>query len=238
MVVHLYGVICDMIALKKLSDTHGIAIVEDCAEAMGSTLNGQHVGTFGDVGTFSFFGNKTVTTGEGGMVVASDPKLATRMRKVKGQGQSFNRRYWHDEMGFNYRLTNICAAIGLAQMERIDFILARKRAISHYYRELLKDSGVEFQHHQDGLISSDWLVSLLLPINVDRDLSIQALYESGIDSRPVFFCAHQMPVYKSNETFPVSEEISRRGISLPSYPGLTDDDVRRVATTLKKIIVR
>lgn len=237
MPVHLYGIICDMTALKELADARGIAIVEDCAEAMGSTLHGQHAGTFGDVGTFSFFGNKTITTGEGGMVIAADTALAAKIRKVKGQGQSPDRRYWHDEVGFNYRLTNICAAIGLAQMERIDAILDRKRAIAHLYRELLRDSGVAFQHQRDGLVSSEWLNSLLLPAHVDRDLVMRVLFDEGIDSRPVFFCAHQMPMYKSNDIFPVSEEIARRGISLPSYPALTDDDVRRIATALNNIII-
>lgn len=233
--VHLYGAICDMAALRTLADTHGIAILEDCAEALGSTLHGQHVGTFGDVATFSFFGNKTITTGEGGMVIASDAKLAARMRKVKGQGQSLERRYWHDELGFNYRLTNICAAIGLAQMERIENILERKRAIAQLYRHLLKDSGAVFQYQQDGLISSDWLISLLVPSHVDRDLVMEKLRESGIDSRPVFFCAHQMPMYETGSVFPVSEEIARRGMSLPSYPTLTDDDVHHIATTLQNI---
>lgn len=237
MPVHLYGVICDMVALKNLADAHNIAIVEDCAEAMGSTLHGQHAGTFGDVGTFSFFGNKTITTGEGGMVIAADASLAARMRKVKGQGQSLDRRYWHDELGFNYRLTNICAAIGLAQMERIDAILGQKRVVAQLYRELLRDSGVTFQHQQDGLISSEWLVSLLLPPHVDRDLVMKALLEEGIDSRPVFFCAHYMPMYKSSDVFPVSQDIAARGMSLPSYPALTNNDVHRISTTLKNIIL-
>jgi len=234
MPVHLYGIICDMKAIKEIADKHDLAIVEDCAEAMGSTLNGQHAGTFGDVGTFSFFGNKTITTGEGGLVIAADSALAARMRKVKGQGQSRDKRYWHDELGFNYRLTNICAAIGVAQIERIDAILARKRAIAHLYRQLLQDCDVYFQVHPEGLVSSDWLVSLLLPPHVDRDTVMQAMRDKGVDSRPVFYCAHQMPMYKLDTSFPVSEDIARRGISLPSYPALTDQDVNRVVTALKE----
>lgn len=234
MPVHLYGIICDMQALKEIADKHKLAIVEDCAEAMGSTLNGQHAGTFGDIGTFSFFGNKTITTGEGGLVIAADDVLAARMRKVKGQGQSLNKRYWHDELGFNYRLTNICAAIGVAQIERIDAILDRKRAIARLYRRLLQDSDVTFQVQRDGLVSSDWLVSLLLPANVERDRVMQAMRDKGVDSRPVFYCAHQMPMYKLDTSFPISEDIARRGISLPSYPALTDEDVNRVVSTLKE----
>jgi perosamine synthetase len=234
MPVHLYGIICDIKAIQEIADKYGLAIVEDCAEAMGSTLNGQHAGTFGDIGTFSFFGNKTITTGEGGLVIAANDLLAARMRKVKGQGQSLDKRYWHDEIGFNYRLTNICAAIGVAQIERIDAILDRKRAIARLYRQLLKDSDVTFQVQQDGLVSSDWLVSLLLPVHVNRDAVMQAMRDKGVDSRPVFYCAHQMPMYEEETSFPVSEDIARRGISLPSYPALTDEDVNRVVSALKE----
>src|SRR3954451_7100343 len=113
--VHLYGALCDMPALCRLAETHRLRIVEDCAESLGGTLDGRHAGLFGDVGTFSFFGNKTVTTGEGGAVITRDDTLAARMRQAKGQGQSLPRRYWHEVLGFNYRMTNIAAAIGVAQ---------------------------------------------------------------------------------------------------------------------------
>ncbi|RVT39920.1 DegT/DnrJ/EryC1/StrS aminotransferase family protein [Sphingobium algorifonticola] len=231
--VHLYGAVCDMLALRRIADAHRLSIVEDCAEALGSTLDDQHVGTFGDVGTFSFFGNKTVTTGEGGMVIANDKALADRLRKVKGQGQSLDRRYWHDELGFNYRMTNICAAIGLAQMERIDAILFRKRQIGALYRQLLQDCPVHFQHIQDNVVSSDWLVSLLLPSKSDRDTLMKSMRNRNIDSRPVFYCAHQMPMYDCGLAYPVSEHIAKSGISLPSYPALSDDDVAKVVDVLK-----
>jgi perosamine synthetase len=176
MAVHLYGAICDMAALGELARRNGIVIVEDCAEALGCTVNGQHVGTFGVVGTFSFYGNKTITTGEGGMVVTKDPDLAARLRLLKGQAQSPTRRYWHEELGFNYRMTNICAALGLAQLERLSSI--------------------------------------------------------AIETRPAFCCAHRMPMYAAHLNLPAAEQISRRGISLPSYPQMSDDDVARVAHAL------
>jgi perosamine synthetase len=187
--VHLYGAVCDMLTLRSIADEHGIALIEDCAEALGSTLNGTHVGGFGDVGTFSFFGNKTITTGEGGMVVAQDAALSARMRKVKGQGQSATKRYWHDEIGFNYRMTNICAAIGLAQMERVEKILARKREIALLYREALSDSPVSFQDPLPGVVGSDWLVSLLLPDGVERERVMTEMRALKVDTRPVFYCA-------------------------------------------------
>lgn len=236
MAVHLYGSVCDMPALVALAREHGIRIVEDAAEALGSTLNGTHVGAFGDVGTFSFFGNKTITTGEGGMVVSRDAALAARMRKVKGQGQSLERRYWHDEIGFNYRMTNICAAIGVAQMERIDEILVRKRQIAALYRAEMSGSDVLFQRPIDGVVGSDWLVSLLLPRGSDRDRVMARLAEEGVDSRPIFYCAHQMPMYQRDESHPVAEDIAARGISLPSFPALSDHQVGIISHNLLAVI--
>ena len=232
MAVHLYGSMCDMPSLVAIAREHDLRIVEDCAEALGSKLHGTHAGAFGDAGTFSFFGNKTVTTGEGGMVVANDEALASRIRKVKGQGQSLTRHYWHDEIGFNYRMTNICAAIGVAQMERIVPILERKRAIAEIYRTELRDSGVEFQRPRDGVVSSEWLVSLLLPPEVSRDAARQRLADEGVDSRPVFYCAHHLPMYRTGDSHPVAEDIASRGISLPSYPALTDEQVVSICKRL------
>lgn len=150
MPVHLYGVPCDMLALQTIADRHGIALIEDCAEALGTTIGGRHVGRWSRAATFSFFGNKTVTTGEGGMVITDDDKLALRLRQVKGQGQSMTRRYWHEVAGFNYRMTNIAAAIGTAQMERIGPILRRKREIVAQYRSKLAHLPVTFQHVGQG----------------------------------------------------------------------------------------
>jgi perosamine synthetase len=230
--VHLYGAACDMAALRRIADAHGLALVEDCAEALGTRIDGRHVGTFGDVGTFSFFGNKTVTTGEGGMVIARDDALAAQLRQVKGQGQSATRRYWHEVIGFNYRMTNIQAAIGLAQMERFDAILARKREIAALYRSALAGLPVTFQRPDAGVESSEWLVTLLLPRGTERDAVMAEMQAHGVETRPVFYCAHHMPMYRRDEEFPVSEDISARGLSLPSYPALGDADVLRVAETL------
>jgi perosamine synthetase len=234
--VHLYGAVCDMPAISSIAAENGLAVIEDCAEALGSSLDGQHVGTFGDIGTFSFFGNKTVTTGEGGMVLAKDDALAARLRKVKGQGQSLERRYWHDELGFNYRMTNICAAIGVAQMERIEAILQRKRRIAELYRAELANTPLEFQRLPSTVVSSEWLVSLLLPRGTDRDAVIRGLAADGIDSRPVFYCAHHMPMYETGATHEVAEDIASRGLSLPSYPALTDENVAMIAETLRSIL--
>ncbi len=237
MAVHLYGVPCDMDRLAAIADAHGLALVEDCAESLGATFRGRHPGTFGRVATWSFFGNKTVTTGEGGMVCTQDPALHRRMVMTKGQGQDPERRYWHPVLGFNYRMTNLCAAIGTAQLERIEPILARKRQIAAAYRERLADAPVTFQTLAEGAVSSEWLVSLLLPEGADRDRISAEMARAGIDTRPVFYCAHQMPHHaRPDLSLPVSEAISARGISLPSYPGLTDSEVDRVCDTLARTL--
>ena len=236
MPVHLYGAACDMNAIVEIAREHDLFVVEDCAEALGTTIDGQHVGTFGDVGTFSFFGNKTITTGEGGAVIARDPKVAALLRQTKGQGQSLTKRYWHDIIGFNYRMTNIAAAIGVAQMERFDEIFRRKREIASLYREKLGNHDLVFQTRQEGVIASDWMVSLLLPDGIDRDLVMREMKDRGIDTRPVFYCAHEMPMYRIDGDFPVAADIARRGLSLPSYPKLTDDQVEMVCSQLIDIV--
>jgi len=234
--VHLYGAVCDMPAIQRLAHAAGCAILEDCAQALGSTLDGRHVGGFGDVGVFSFFGNKTITTGEGGMVVARDPALAQRLRLVKGQGQSPTRRYWHVELGFNYRMTNICAAIGLAQLERLPEILAQKQQVAARYRGLLADLPVALQRPQPNVRGTTWLLSLLLPERCDREAVMAAMQAAGVETRPVFYCAHQMPMYDRGQRLPVAEGIAARGMSLPSFPHLTDDEIAYVVDTLREAI--
>jgi len=230
--VHLYGAACDMAALTEIAERHGLKMVEDCAEALGTTINGRHVGTFGDVGTLSFFGNKLITTGEGGMVIAMDDDLALRLSMTKGQGQSLERRYWHEFLGFNYRMTNIAAAIGLGQLERLSWLLERKHGVAAEYRRLLKELPVICQVRAANVQGSDWLISPLLPRGTDRDRLMAEMAEQGIDTRPVFYCAHTMPMYDRGEHFPIAEDISARGISLPSYPQLSRDDVARVVLVL------
>jgi perosamine synthetase len=234
--VHLYGGLCNMTALCELARHYGLAVVEDSAEAMGCTYHGQHAGTFGNIGTFSFYGNKTVTTGEGGIVVTGDADLADRLRLLKGQAQSPSCRYWHTEIGFNYRMTNICAAIGLAQVERWREIIARKRAIAANYRRVLQDLPVTFQKRGPEIESGEWLVSVLLPKEIDRDRVMELMDRDGVETRPLFYCAHQMPMYAAGLRLPIAEEISRRGISLPSYSQMSEDDVERVVRALRTAI--
>lgn len=238
MPVHLYGGVCDMAALCAIAQDKHLTIVEDSAEALGCRHDGRHVGTFGAIGTFSFYGNKTVTTGEGGMLVTDDAQLAARIRLLKGQGQSSTHRYWHVEAGFNYRMTNICAAIGVAQLERLGSILARKRAIAGQYREHLRRAPVTFQDRAAEVESSEWLVSVLLPEQADRDLVMELMQRDAVETRPLFYCAHHMPMYAAPLHLRVAEAISRRGISLPSYPQMTGRDVERVSQSLRAALER
>ncbi len=236
MAVHLYGGMCDLAELRALADRRGLKLIEDASEALGCFWSGRHAGVWGECGTFSFFGNKTITTGEGGMVVTNDAALAERLRLLRGQAQHPTRRYWHVELGFNYRMTNICAAIGFAQMERLTKLLERKRAIASQYRDRLRQQDVQFQSRPPEIESGEWLVTVLLPEDVDRDAVMDCLNQYGIESRPTFYCAHHMPMYETQSALPKSEEISRRGISLPSHPLLSDDDIAEVCDRLTSAI--
>jgi perosamine synthetase len=230
--VHLYGAVCDMAALCRIAEARNLRIIEDCAESLGARLNGRHSGMFGDVGTFSFFGNKTVTTGEGGAVITQDEALSARLRQVKGQGQSSTRRYWHETLGFNYRMTNVAAAIGVAQFERFEDIKMRKQTIAQRYRKLLGGLPVTFQQPASGVESSEWLISVLLPERADRDRIMGDMQTAGVETRPVFYCAHTMPMYAKGERLPIAEGIAARGISLPSFPSLTEGEINRVVDAL------
>lgn len=232
--VHLYGNACDMDEICAIAKSQNLFIIEDCAESFGTTIHGQQTGTFGTIGTFSFFGNKTITTGEGGMVTTRNAELIKNLRITKGQGMAPDRRYWHDRLGFNYRMTNIEAAIGLAQIERLPDILSRKRRVGAVYRKKLWHLPVKFQYVRDGVESSEWLFTLLLPDAERREHIMEFLAQRHIETRPAFYCAHLMPMYRQNEgSFPVAEDISARGLSLPSYPDLTENDIDRICKALE-----
>lgn len=230
LVPHIYGHPCNMTALQDLCSKYRLFLIEDCAEAIGSQYDGKMCGTFGDIAAFSFFGNKTITTGEGGMVTSSSKTLMDKVRKLKNQGLS-GREYWHDEIGYNYRMTNICAAIGLAQLEQIEAIISKKLQIANTYREAFKNSMITMHGQMENSINSYWMCSILLPEADKREELRNFLRDQGIETRPLFFPAHQMPMYASRAAghFPVADEISARGLNLPSYPDLADEDVKWIA---------
>lgn len=233
MCVHLYGQACDMKELRKIAKEHNLYLIEDCAEATGTKYNNQHVGTFGDVATFSFFGNKTITTGEGGMVTTNDETIYDRLVHFKGQGLAKHREYWHDVIGYNYRMTNICAALGLAQLERIESVLKRKYELALLYREKLKQLPLTFHEQQPDTYHSYWMVSVLVNDITKREPLREFLKEKGIETRPLFYPAHTMPMYAQKfQKFPVAENLGWRGINLPSYPDLKNEDVEYIVQTI------
>lgn len=235
MAVHLYGHPCDLDSLVALCRLKGLYLIEDCAEAFGSCYKGRHVGTSGDVGTFSFFGNKTITTGEGGMVVCQDPSLYEKLQLYKGQGVSSSGNYWHEVIGYNYRMTNICAAIGLSQIEIADQILQRKLRIAKWYEEKLQGLPISF-HKPIGEVShSYWMCSILTHEKDKRDKLREFLASYGVETRPFFYPVHYLPMYKKeNESFPVAEALSGRGINLPSYPELSELNVQMICDLIQE----
>jgi len=232
--VHLYGHPCEMARLVEICKEYDLFLIEDCAEAIGTKYENKHVGTFGDISIFSFFGNKTITTGEGGMVVTNDDTLFDRAVHFKGQGLAQHRQYWHDVIGYNYRMTNICAAIGVAQLENIEHFVKRKREIAELYKDELKGLRLEFHNEFGNVYHSYWMVSILVEEAKLRDLLRRYLEDRGVETRPVFYPVHTMPMYSSSyQRHPNAESIGWRGINLPSFPGLPNEDVIYICSIIK-----
>jgi len=233
MAVHLYGLPCEMDELLALCKEHGLFLVEDCAEAFGTYYKGRHAGTFGDIATFSFFGNKTITTGEGGMVVAKERDVFERAYHLKTQGVSPTREYWHDVVGYNYRMTNICAAIGVAQLEHADSIREKKRCVANWYSAGLKGLPLKIHEEIPGTQHSYWMCSIEVESAELRQPLRDHLRAANIETRPVFYPAHTLPPFATNASFPAAESISARGINLPSYPALSRDDVNMICEEIR-----
>jgi perosamine synthetase len=239
MVVHLYGHPCEMNALAAIAKEHHLFILEDCAEAFGALYKGRHIGAFGDIAAYSFFGNKTITTGEGGMVVTNDETLYDRAVHFKGQGLAKHRQYWHDVIGYNYRMTNICAAIGLAQLERADELLKKKRQVAHWYAKGLEGLPVTLHQEVGDVRHSFWMCTILVDDPLKRDILREALEEEGIETRPVFYPVHTMPMYAQKfQRHPVAESIGWRGINLPSWPELHKKQVQEICSIIGKYVTK
>lgn len=230
-VVHLYGNPCDMSAIAEICKEYNLLLIEDCAEAIGSKINGKHVGIFGDIASFSFYGNKTITCGEGGMVITNDTSLADRARKIKGQGLANNRQYYHDIIGYNYRMTNICAALGVAQMAKLhNILIAKSRIFMAYYDRLSND--YEFQTVMDGHTNSYWMVSMLAKNEQHRDEVRKHLSDNGVETRPFFYPINAMPMYSDLEDCDVCNKLSARGFNVPSFPELEVEEVNFICNLL------
>jgi perosamine synthetase len=241
-VVHLYGHPVDMDAVLAVARKHRLFVIEDAAEAHGAKYKGKIIGSLGDIATFSFYGNKILTTGEGGMVVTNNDDLGTRIRILKGQGMDPTRRYWFSVVGYNYRMTNIAAAIGLAQLEKVDWHIGRRREIATHYIEHLKhEKGITLQPEKPWACNVYWMVSAVLGENllISRDYILSELAQLGIETRPFFYPMHTLPIYRElvkGRSFPVADRLAARGINLPSSATLSEEDVDFVCNELVRLL--
>ncbi|WP_425639535.1 aminotransferase class I/II-fold pyridoxal phosphate-dependent enzyme [Algoriphagus yeomjeoni] len=242
MPVHLYGQPCDMNKLMELANEFNLKVIEDCAEALGSKYQGQPVGSFGDAATFSFFGNKTITTGEGGMVLFKDQSVFELATVLRDHGMNKTRRYWHDVVGYNYRLTNLQAAIGVAQFERLATFVDRKRVAADSYNAVLSKSPYfEIPQSEELNFNSYWLYTFLIRDNApfDRDEFMDYMTNKSIETRPIFYPLHEMPPYQAygdSKELMVSESISRRGVSLPSSVNLMEGELEYICRTISEFL--
>jgi perosamine synthetase len=242
MPVHLYGNPCDMDAVCAIARRHDLKIVEDAAESLGARWKGTLTGAFGDAGCFSFFGNKNLTTGEGGAILLRDTTIYERAKMLRDHGMSKQQRYWHTEIGFNYRLTNLQAAVGVAQMERAEYLLARKREIAGAYEKRLAGTpGIALPPQHCDASSVYWLYTIMIgrDAGITRDELAERLLRNGIETRPVFFPMHEMPPYQAytaGQRFPIAESLAQMGLSLPSAVTLTEADIDNVVGNIKAIL--
>lgn len=243
--VHLYGQPAPMDDLIELARMHDLRVVEDAAEALGSRIRERPVGTIGDAGAFSFFSSKLLTTGEGGMVVFRDPEAAAHVRVLRDHGMTPGRRYWHDVIGFNYRLTSLQAALGVAQLERVAHLLSRKTKIASAYRRRLGCiEGLILPAQLPPAFNSYWTFSMIVDsdrLGICRDEIVNRLERANIETRPLFYPLHIMPPYRAyaaGQDFPNSEWLSANGLSLPSSVRLRREEMDFICQVLRQILSR
>ncbi len=240
--VHLYGHPCDMDPIMEIARKANLRVVEDCAESLGAEYKGRKTGRIGDVGCYSFFANKMITTGEGGMVLTGDPALMARMAVLRDHGMTKERRYWHEYAGFNYRMTNLQAALGVAQMERVETFLARRRElVARYDKRLGNIQGITLPPRAAWATNVHWLYTISIDENalgMSRDLLLEKLNEKGIETRRVFYPLHPQPAYRAGiaKPCPVADDVAQRGVSLPTASDLTVAEVDRVCDAFLHVV--
>ena len=244
MAVHIYGLTVDMERLSRLAERHSLRIIEDAAQAIGQQCHGRHCGSFGDLSTFSFYSNKHITTGEGGMVVTDDERLAERCRSLRNLCLRPEARFRHQELGWNYRMTNLQAALGCAQLERLTDHLARKHEIARQYDQLLAGLPIQRPLPSDAASRNCyWVYGLVLDdsLAMDANIVMARLAAHGVASRPFFWPMHEQPIFRKMGLFttgqlPVAERLARRGLYLPTGPDITSAEIAQVAATLRGIL--
>lgn len=238
--VHLYGNLCEMDALRAVGDRHGIPVIEDAAEAMGSVWHGQRAGAMGRFSTFSFHGTKTVTTGEGGLFATSDPALYEAVLTLSNHGRARGeqRQFWPSMVGFKYKMSNLQAAIGCAQMERIDELVAGKRRVFAAYRERLAGLPLAMNPEPPGTVNGFWMPTIVVDESVafDRERLLQAFKANNIDGRVFFWPLSMLPMFEPCPHNHVSYGLYRRAMNLPSYHDMSDADVDRVVACIRSVL--
>jgi perosamine synthetase len=245
MVVHIYGLPVDMEPVLSLAKKHNLLVIEDAAEAIGQTYRGKPCGSFGDISIFSFYPNKHITTGEGGMIFADDPLISRRCKSLRDLCFQADTRFVHTELGWNYRMTNLQAAVGFAQAERLDEFLQKKRWIGQRYSELLSEIP-DIQLPLANMPFAEnlyWVYAIVLNDNIPFDATevMFRLNKRGVGCRPFFWPIHQQPVFQNmglftQDVLPVSERVSRKGFYIPSGLALTEHQINVVATSIKEIL--
>lgn len=233
--VHLYGHPADMDPLRTIADTQGLWLLEDAAEAHGASYKGRRAGGLSDAAIFSFYGNKIITTGEGGIIVTDNQEWAERAFFLENQGRYAENPYWHPEIAYNYRMTNIQAAVGLAQFERIaDLLDIRRRNAAHYNHRLADIPGLTLPPAMPWAENVYWMYSVIVEdeFGLARDDLRTRLRQAGIDTRPFFYPIHTLPMYNAGQSLPVAENLGRRGLNLPSGATLTPDQIDFICDTL------
>ena len=246
LVVHLYGLAVDVTKLREVCDEKGIFLIEDCAEALGVSINGKTCGQFGDISTFSFYSNKLVTTGEGGMCVSSSGKLAARLRKLRNLAFEPEVRFKHFELGYNYRMSGMQAALGISQLERVAKNLERKQLIAERYIEKLRDFSLVTWQPRNNAVSRNayWVFGIVSQnINVSAQLISSKLTQEGIATRPFFYPLHLQPVLAkydvdTGQSAPNAEFLHRQGLYLPSGNGYTIDKIDEISSRVHKVFSR
>lgn len=237
--VHLYGQPCNMAEIMRIAKAHHLYVIEDCAEAHGAEYGRKKVGSFGDISCFSFFGNKVITTGEGGMCLTNSSELNDRMRVLRDHGMSKTKKYWHDMVGYNYRMTNIQAAIGVAQLEHIGELLYKRNELELQYNKALAPvKGIELQKRNlADRKKITWLVSILAP-GEKRDQLLNLFNENGLEVRPFFYPLSQMDIYRKYGfgDLSVSRKISAKGINLPTTLNIKESAIEKIKELLIKNI--
>ena len=245
MAVHIYGLPVDMTPLLEIANKYNLLVIEDAAQMHGQFYNKQPCGSFGDISTFSFYANKHITTGEGGMLVTDNESIKNKCKSLRNLCFQENQRFIHEELGWNYRFTNIQAAMGLAQLERLGKIVKIKRQIGNWYNEYLKDIPAFTLPLSRTSYATNiyWVFGVVLNDNHNREEVTSKLKLKGIGTRPFFYPLHKQPALHNYiekgqiNLFPISERIAKQGFYLPSSLGLTKDNVKRVTETLLKILI-